>query len=186
MKSAWILVTSGVVALAGCGGGGGANDNPVLNVPPSSSVSTGPSVSTTVPAADARLLARVRAAHPGCPVQVVRADQKVASFRVICPGAVTTDNFDPATGARLALGDALQGAYLSALSSAAVTQLIAGGASPAAAKSAAPPTPAAFSAWAVGPGDLEVTFAAHSGALTVDFPASSLTPYLRPSGPLAG
>jgi hypothetical protein len=116
---------------------------------------------------------------------VVRADARVASFRVTCGGTVTTDNLDPATGARLALGDVLQGGYLNALSAAAVTQLIAGGASPAAARAAAPPTPAAFSAWAVGPGDLEVTFAARSGALTVDFPASSLTPYVRASGPLS-
>jgi hypothetical protein len=85
---------------------------------------------------------------------------------------VSTATFSLSDGLRLTLADLFVGGYLAYLSATADAQLQADGVTN--------PVATDFSAWALTPDSLEVTFPAG----TVSFPLVSLTPYLRHPGPL--
>jgi len=115
-----------------------------------------------------------RLAPAGCPVATVRDDPSLVSFRWVCAsGTVSTATFSVPDGQLLTLADLFVGGYQAYLSSVAVAQLEANGSTD--------PVATDFSAWALTPVALEVTFPAG----TVSFPLSSLTPYFRHPGPLA-
>jgi hypothetical protein len=197
-----------LAALSGCGGGG--QDNGALapgSVPPGQAavlpqhgnlpVSQGsvgdvryPVVRGTAHAAqlDAALLAKARTLTSkgvACAVSTLRADTALVSFQWTCAGkAGLTATYRTATAAPLTLGDLFTGDYLRQLSTTAVTQLELGGASPAAARAAAPPTAAAFAEWGLDDTTLMVTFTAGSSPVTISFPLASLTSLISPTGPL--
>lgn len=168
--------------LAGCGATGG--DNPALSGPEStirgssSAGLTGPAVTVTgdVPqvAGQAAINTELRQLAPsGCSVSTLRDDATLASFRWVCgTRTVSTATFSLSDGLRLTLADLFVGGYLAYLSATADAQLQADGVTN--------PVATDFSAWALTPDSLEVTFPAG----TVSFPLVSLTPYLRHPGPL--
>lgn len=131
--------------------------------------------------------------HLACTVSAVRLDAALASFRWICiplhgghTGAdqqISTATWDLAGGRRLSLADLFTGGYLADLATTARTQLESEGTSAASAAADVPATTAAFSAWALDPADLDVTFRVAGRPTTVQFPLESLTAYL-PSGGL--
>lgn len=112
-------------------------------------------------------------APSGCRVTTVRDDRVLASFRWVCGARVATVTFSLSDGRRLGLGDLLTGGYQAYLSSTAMAQLEADGAT----------NPAAtdLTAWAVTPEALQVSFPTG----TVSFPLTTLQPYFRHPGPLA-
>jgi len=196
------LVAGACIALlAGCGSGGG--DNPALSVPeqPTSAASVpggGPPISVVTLAGtqveypqlgaggDARAINAALAAQAAslkgkaCGVRIVGDTARIVSFRTVCkPSLVVTANFDVATGRELKLDDVFMGDYLSALSSSAVDQLTAGGVASGEATRLAAPDPASFATWALSPTSLEVTFEPSSGPVTVSFPLSGLSGFLR-------
>ncbi|MGH7747777.1 MAG: hypothetical protein ACREQ5_23910, partial [Candidatus Dormibacteria bacterium] len=135
------------------------------------------------PAVNRQLLAMARAdarSSPACQEDVVRVTPALASFRTTCGSQISTATFNLRNGRLLSLDDVFTGAWLAALSSAAVAQLRAGGAPAAVAGRVAGPVAANFSAWALDPDSLEVTFPLPGGPVTVDFPLASLSAYLRP------
>jgi hypothetical protein len=133
---------------------------------------------------------RTAAAALVCQSDALLDSTVLLSVRTVCTAgrsavATLTATFDQVSGARLTLADLFQGGYLQALSAEAVTQLTVGGAPPAQASAAAPPTTAAFSTWVLVPGDLEVTFALPAGPATVSYALGGLAAYVRPSAYLS-
>lgn len=120
-----------------------------------------------------------------CGVAATRADAVAVSFHWSCAGGFgATATFRSSDGRRLTLADVLAGAWPAYLSSVAAAQLVAGGASPAAAARATAATPASFALWDLAPAALQVTFTLPGGPATVSFPAASLGAYLAPGSPL--
>jgi len=108
-----------------------------------------------------------------CTVSAERDDAKVVSFLWSCGGHLTAATFDLADNRQLTLDDLFQGGYKSYLSSTAVTQMQANGASN--------PSAGDFSVWYLTPDSLVVAFPAG----TVSFPITSLGSYIRPGSPIA-
>lgn len=120
-----------------------------------------------------------------CAVAATRADAVAVSFHWSCAGGSgATATFRSSDGRRLTLADVLAGGWPAYLSSTAAAQLVAGGASPAAAAKATAATPASFALWDLAPAALQVTFSLPGGPATVSFPAASLGAYLAPGSPL--
>ena len=108
-----------------------------------------------------------------CTVSAERDDTKVASFLWSCGAHQTAVTFDLVTNRQLSLNDLFQGDYQAYLSSTAVSQMQANGATD--------PTATDFSVWYVTPDSLVVVFPAG----TVSFPIASLGAYLRAGSPLS-
>ncbi len=203
------VVTAGAISLVGCGGSSGGGDNPAFGAPvtvgptsttpthpavPVAIVSLGnveyPQVSRTVegPIINAELLRDAKslmAQRVACAVSVLRSDTAVLSFRWTCAGrGGLTATFDTQRGQAVTLADLLNPGYLQRLSATAVTQLEAGGVTPAVARAAAPPTAPAFEEWAVDDQSLQVTFVVRSKPTTISFPLASLASIIQPSGAL--
>ncbi|MDQ2728595.1 MAG: hypothetical protein M3Y91_12205 [Actinomycetota bacterium] len=202
-------VTVGVLGLVGCGASSGGGDNPAfgaaVTVGPASTTPTHPSVPVTVvsldnveypqvsrtakaPTINAELLGDARSLlsqRVACAVSVLRSDTAALSFRWTCAnrGGLTA-TFDTQSGRAVTLADVLRPGYLPRLSATAVTQLEAGGSTPAAAQAAAAPTDRAFVDWAVDDQSLQVTFMVRAKPSTISFPLASLTSIIRPSGAL--
>jgi hypothetical protein len=202
-------VVAGTLGLAGCGGGAGG-DNPTfgggqVTVAPASVAPTHPAVPVSMatignvqypqvsqtakaPVINAELLRDAESLvsqRVACAVSVLRSDSAVLSFRWSCAGrGGLTATFDTQGGEQVSLADLLNPGYLPRLSATAITQLEAGGATPAEAQAAAPPTDQAFAEWAVDDQSLQVTFVVRSKPTTISFPLTSLASIIRPSGPL--
>ena len=188
-RAAVALAIAAASVLASCGSS--SHDTPGLSGPQSGttpstfrSEATGPAVSIIrvsglpvpqlagKPAINAALSAIGSRLSGTCTVTAERDDTRVASFLWTCGGRPTAATFDLRTGQQLTLDSILQGGYRSYLSSTAAAQMQANGASD--------PTATDFSVWYLTPQYLVVVFP--SG--TVNFPVSSLGPYLRTGGAL--
>jgi hypothetical protein len=209
LTAALAAVVAGTLGPAACGGSGSGGDTPTFGAPvtagpapttpthPVVPVSTAsvsnvqyPQVSGTAkaPIINAQLLQQAQSLvsqRVACAVSVLRSDTAVLSFRWACAGrGGLTATFDTQSGQHVALADLLNPGYLPRLSNTAITQLEAGGATPAEAQAAAPPTDGAFAEWAVDDQSLQVTFVVRSKPTTISFPLTSLASIIRPSGPL--